>query len=160
MSINNRCPDTRFRLHLPRKKKIIVETRRNFFLRTTITKKIHKEAGAKNIAKKLPVSLNQEIYQGVTVMLSAAEWLVPEVAVTVMLEVPGGVPFCGFVCGLPPPPQLTTSSASAMTLKTAEQRLAFLLRAPTPTTENPNTIPSDHATKVQGRRLATGTVAA
>ena len=53
-------------------------------------------------------------------MLSAAEWLAPEVAVTVMLEVPGGVPFCGLVCGLPPPPQLTTRRASAMTPKTAE----------------------------------------
>ena len=93
-------------------------------------------------------------------MLSAAEWLVPEVAVTVMLEMPGGVPFPGFVCGPPPPPQLATRRARVMIPKTAEQRLAFLLLAPTPTTKNPNTIPSDHETKVQGRRRATGTVAA
>ena len=41
--------------------------------------------------------MNQEIYQGVTVILRTPEWLTPEVAVTVMLEVPGGVPVVGFV---------------------------------------------------------------
>jgi len=90
------------------------------------------------------------------VILRTPEWLTPEVAVTVMLEVPGGVPFCGFVCGLPPPPQLTTRRASAMTPKTAEKRLAFLPRLFIPTTKNPNTIPSDHDVKLQGRRPAIG----
>jgi hypothetical protein len=89
-------------------------------------------------------------------MFKAAEWLLPEVAVTVKLEVPGGVPVVGFCCGLPPPPQLTTSSASAMTPKTTEQRLAFLPPLLTPTTKNPKTIPSDHEVRVQGRRPAIG----
>lgn len=52
-------------------------------------------------------------------MFKAPEWLTPEVAVTVMLEVPGGVPVVGFGFGLPPP-QLTTSRANAMMPKTAE----------------------------------------
>ena len=43
-----------------------------------------------------------------------------------------------------------------MTPKTAEKRLAFLLGAPVPTTKNPNTIPSDHDVKLQGRRPAIG----
>jgi len=92
------------------------------------------------------------------VILRTPEWLTPEVAVTVMLEVPGGVPVLGFGCGLPPP-QLTTSRASAMRPKTAEHRLSFLPREPTPITKNPNTIPSDHDVKLQGRRPAIGTTA-
>jgi hypothetical protein len=58
--------------------------------------------------------------QGVTVMVSADEWLAPEVAVTVMLEVPGGVPVLEFGGAPFPPPQLTRQISSAMTPKTAE----------------------------------------
>jgi hypothetical protein len=97
--------------------------------------------------------------QGVTVIVSADEWLAPEVAVTVMLELPGGVPVLEFGGALFPPPQLTRQISSAMPPKTAEQRLAFLPRLPILTTRNPNTIPSDHELKVQGRRPVIGTAA-
>ena len=93
------------------------------------------------------------------VIVSADEWLAPEVAVTVMLEVPGGVPVLEFGGALFPPPQLTRQISSAMPPKTAEQRLAFLPRLPIPTTRNSNTIPSDHELKVQGRRPVIGTAA-
>src|SRR6478609_224077 len=110
------------------KKKLLLRHAEIFFFAQQLQKKYTRKPAQKILQRSLPVSLNQEIYQGVTVMLSAAEWLVPEVAVTVMLEVPGGVPFCGFVFGLPPPPQLTTRRARVMIPKTAEQCLAFLPR--------------------------------
>jgi hypothetical protein len=96
---------------------------------------------------------------GVTMIFRTPEWLTPEVAVTVTLEKPGGVPVLGFGCGLPPP-QLATSKASAMIPKTAEKCLAFLPRLFIPTTKNPNTIPSDHEVNVQRWRAANGTAAA
>jgi hypothetical protein len=72
-----------------------------------------------------------------------------------MLEVPGGVPVVGFGRELPPP-QLETRKANAMTLKTAEQRLAILPPAPVPTTKNPNTMPTDHDIKIQRCKPAIG----
>ena len=75
-----------------------------------------------DICKKCCAQFSAEAkatFYGVTVMFKAAEWLAPDVAVTVMLKVPGGVPFCGFCCG-PPPPQLTRQSSSAMQPKTTE----------------------------------------
>jgi hypothetical protein len=63
MSINNRCPAPQFRLHLQRKKKIIVETHGNYFLRTTITKKNTQGANAKNLQEAATV-LNPENLSG------------------------------------------------------------------------------------------------
>jgi hypothetical protein len=99
------------------------------------------------------------LVQGVTVIVSAAEWLVAEVAVTVMLEVPEGVPglFGGGV--LLPPPQLTRQKASAVAPNARDQRQTFLLRLPILTRNSPNTIATGHAAKVQGFRPAIGTAA-
>jgi hypothetical protein len=96
--------------------------------------------------------------QGVTVIVSAAEWLVAEVAVTVTLEVPGGVPIFGGGVLLPPP-QLTRQKASAVAPNVRDQRQTFLLRLPILTTNSPNTIATGHAAKVQGFRPAIGTAA-
>src|SRR5882724_3960881 len=63
---------------------------------------------------KTRVTLPRSLSYGVTVTVNAAAWLVAEVAVTVMLEVPAGVPLFWFVTGGPPPPQLTTHNATAM----------------------------------------------
>jgi len=93
------------------------------------------------------------------VIFRTPEWLTPEVAVTVTLEKPGGVPVLGFVCGLPPP-QLATRRARVMIPKTAEKCLAFLPRLFLPSTKNPNTIPSGHKVNVQRWRAADGTAAA
>jgi hypothetical protein len=97
--------------------------------------------------------------QGVTVIVSAAEWLVAEVAVTVTLEVPGGVPIFGGGVLLPPP-QLTRQKASAVAPNARDQRQTLLLRLPILTTNSPNTIATGHAAKVQGFRPAIGTEAA
>ena len=125
-----------------------------------ITKKIRKKIGAKIFAKKLRRQFGTEaleIFYCVTAIFRAAEWLVAELAVTVMLKVPGGVPVVVVVCvPFPPPPQLTTSRASAITPKMAEPRLVILPRLFIPTTKNPNTIPNDQEVKIQGRRLAIG----
>lgn len=111
------------------------------------------------LQKKLWKIIGEQPSQGVTVIVSAAEWLVAEVAVTVMLEVPGGVPIFG--CGvLLPPPQLTRQKASAVALNARDQRQTFLLRLPILTTNSPNTIATGHAAKVQGFRPAIGTAAA
>ena len=61
---------------------------------------------------------------GVTFTVSAAVWLVAEMAVTVMLEVPAGVPFTGFFTEVPPP-QLTTHNASAIPARAHPWRLPF-----------------------------------
>jgi hypothetical protein len=135
--------------------------RRIPFVRATnhekITQRNQRKIFAKNCGSNFGIA-PPEFFYCVTVITSAAEWLLPEVAVTVILEVPGGVPVFGFGCGLPPL-QPTINRANAMTLKTAEQRLALLPRAPVPTIKNPNTRPSDHEVKVQGRRPASGTAA-
>ena len=60
---------------------------------------LQKKLIRKNVAKKIVENYRQAsgggtsaADQGVTVTLSVAACVVPEVAVTVMLEVPGGVP--------------------------------------------------------------------
>lgn len=64
---------------------------------------------------------------GVTVTVKPTAWLVPEVAITVMLEVPGGVPvFGGGV--LLPPPQLTRQRHSVRAPNASHQRRALLPR--------------------------------
>jgi hypothetical protein len=103
-------------------------------------------------------SLEPGVGYGVTVTLNAAEWLVAEVAVTVTLEVPGGVPIFGGGVLLPPP-QLTRQKASAVAPNVRDQRQTFLLRLPILTTNSPNTIATGHAAKVQGFRPAIGTAA-
>ena len=90
--------------------------------------------------------------QGVTVTLKAAEWLVPEVAVTVMLEVPGGVPFDGGGALLPPP-QLTRQKPSVSAPNAKDHLLIFLPRLPIPKTNTPNAIATNHAAKVQGAKV-------
>lgn len=60
-----------------------------------------------------------EFFYCVTAIFRAAEWVVAELAVTVMLNVPGGVPVVVVVC-VPFPPQLTRQRSSAMPPKTTE----------------------------------------
>lgn len=61
-----------------------------------------------------------EFFYCVTAIFRAAEWLVAELAVTVMLKSPGGVPVVVVVCVPFPPPQLTRQRSSAMLPKTTE----------------------------------------
>jgi len=95
---------------------------------------------------------------GVTVTVSAAEWLVAEVAVTVMLEVPGGVPIFGGGVLLPPP-QLTRERPSVTTPNAKDHRRAFLFTLPMLTRNSPNTTATGNAGKVRGFRPASGTAA-
>jgi hypothetical protein len=118
---------------------------------------LHLRATKKMLQKKLWKIIGEQPSQGVTVIVSAAEWLVAEVAVTVTLEVPGGVPIFGGGVLLPPP-QLTRQKASAVALNARDQRQTFLLRLPILTTNSPNTIATGHAAK--GFRPAIGTAAA
>jgi hypothetical protein len=123
----------------------------------------------KNVAKKFWKSYRRATWSrvsgpdhGATVTLKATEWLAPEVAVTVMLEVPGGVPIFGGV--LLPPPQLTRQKPSMRAPNAMDHRGTFLLRlsllrAPIHTTNSPNTIATGHAAKVQGCIPANGTAA-
>jgi hypothetical protein len=120
---------------------------------------LHLRAAKKMLQKKLWKIIGEQPSQGVTVIVSAAEWLVAEVAVTVTLEVPGGVPIFGGGVLLPPP-QLTRQKASAVAPNARDQRQTFLLRLPILTTNSPNTIATGHAAKVQGFRPAIGTEAA
>ena len=71
--------------------------RRIPFVRTIIRKKYKKKVGVKifkTIAEAISESNRQNFYC-VTVIFRAAAWLVAEVAVTVKLEIPGGVPVVG-----------------------------------------------------------------
>jgi len=95
---------------------------------------------------------------GVTVTLKAAEWLVAEVAATVILKVPGGVPIFGGGVLLPPP-QLTRERPSVTTPNAKDHRRAFLLTLPMPTRNSPNTTATGNAGKVRGFRPASGTAA-
>jgi hypothetical protein len=97
--------------------------RRIPFVRATNHEKITAKKSAQNICKKLRKQFGiepPEFFYCVTVTFRAAEWLVAEVAVTMMLEIPGGVPVVG-LCWEPfPPPQLTTQRSNAMLAKTTE----------------------------------------
>ena len=97
--------------------------------------------------------------QGVTVTLSVAACVVPEVAVTVILEVPGGVPIF-FGGALFPLPQLTRQRASAVPPHANDHFRAFWPRLPLFAKNNANMVPTDHAVKIQGGRPANGTAAA
>jgi len=88
----------------------------------------------------------------VTVTLKAAEWLVAEVAATVMLKVPGGVPIFGGGVLLPPP-QLTRERPSVTTPNAKDHLLIFLPRLPIPETNTPNAMATNHAAKVQGAKV-------
>jgi hypothetical protein len=103
-------------------------------------------------------SLWPGVGHGVTVTVRAAEWLVPEVAVTVMLEVPGGVPMFGGGVLLPPP-QLTSERPSMSAPNARDHLLIFLPRLPILTANSPNSIAAGHAAKVQGFRRAIGAAA-
>jgi len=85
---------------------------------------------------------------------------VAEVAVTVTLAVPGGVPLVGFVTVVLPPPQLTMHNAMVMPARERQRAFAFafLVVCKLSATTNPNRIAIGHA-KVQGRRRANGTAA-
>src|ERR1051326_1753417 len=96
--------------------------------------------------------------QGVTVTLKAAEWLLPEAAVTAVLGVSGGAPKIGGGVLLPLSP-LTRQRASVRAPNARDQRRTFLSRLPTLTTNSPNTMATGHAAKVQGVRPAIGTAA-
>jgi len=79
-------------------------------------------------------------------------------AVTVMLEIPGGVPLVGLLTALRPPPQLTMNNVRTTPVRTLQRRLAFLFVRKLPATSKPNTIPIDDA-NVLGCNRATGTAA-
>jgi hypothetical protein len=88
-----------------------------------ITKKLRQRNQRKIFAKNCGSNFGiepPEFFYCVIVTFRAAEWLVAEVAVTMMLEIPGGVPVVG-LCWEPfPPPQLTTQRSNAMLAKTTE----------------------------------------
>lgn len=88
--------------------------------------------------------------------VSGAVWVVPEVAVTVMVLVPAGVPMIGFFTGVPPPPQLAMNSKSGNTASTSHRFFVLVRRLPA--NSNPKTIPMDHA-RVPECKCATGTTA-
>jgi hypothetical protein len=72
----------------------------------------------------------------------ATVWLAPEVAVTVMLEIPGGVPLFGLITVFPPPPQLTMHTIKARPASRRQPRFAFLLVLKLPAATSPSAIPS------------------
>jgi len=122
---------------------------------------LEKNAAPKNCGKLSTSSMEPGLWhpdQGVTITLKATEWLAPEVAVTEMLEVPGGVPIFGGGVLLPLP-QLTRQRASVRAPNARDQRRIFLSRLPTLTTNSPITIATCHAATVQGFRPAIGTAA-
>src|SRR5215813_7548857 len=104
----------------------------------------------------MPRYLRNEVRQGVTVSVSGAVWVVPEVAVTVMVLVPAGVPMIGFFTGVPPPPQLVMNSKSGNATSTRRPLVVLLRRLPA--SSSPKMIPADHA-KAPGCRRATATTA-
>ena len=111
-------------------------------------------SGAHGQPDGMPHYLRNEARQGVTVSVSGAVWLMPDVAVTVMVLVPGGVPMTGFFTGAPPPPQLAMNSKSGSPAST--NRRLFVLFRRLPASSSPKTIPADQA-KAPGCRRATGT---
>ena len=89
-------------------------------------------------------------------IIKAVVRLVAEVAETVIVLVPGGVPMIGFLTGLLPPPQLAIDNTKAMPARKRQRRFAFPVVWKLPASRSPNTKPSGHA-RVPGCRLANGT---
>lgn len=91
-------------------------------------------------------------------IVKAVVWLVAEVAETVIVLVPGGVPLTGFLTVPPPPPQLAIDNMKAMPARKRQRRFVLPVVWNLPVSRSPNTMPRDHV-RVPGCRLATGTVA-
>ncbi|HEV7520358.1 MAG TPA: hypothetical protein VGP89_04610, partial [Candidatus Angelobacter sp.] len=85
---------------------------------------------------------------GVTFTVSAVVWFVAEVAVTVMIEVPAGVPFKGFFTEAPPP-QLTTHNVTPIAASAYQCDITFLFVRILNDINKPKTMPADH-TKAKG----------
>lgn len=94
-------------------------------------------------------------------MLSAAVWLVAEVAVTVMELVPGGVPFGG--PGVPlllPPPQLPSRTTKAIAAKSGVSFLILLPCKAVDTSRAKKPAKASSHKRGPGCRLLSGTAAA